>query len=410
MKGQHINSKFNSCDFLNCNLSQSGFNETIFTGCILENVDMTRTSLAHANLSNTNLMTVKFGGSGGNDLFKCNLERTNLTEVDLSFAYMINSNLSFSTLINTKLIRTKLIRANLMYADLTGADLTDADLTSADLTGADLTGANLTGVNLSYANLTDTIITDAIFNRATIISAIISNSQVEYIMSRYIQRSQQDSQVEDFQDYNEDVLPSSEQTPRLTNQTSILENVQVDESKLPSTCYDFVMQDDLNIDEEMTDEADFFILVFPSENENFNVICKTREEIKISLTDGSSIFYECTGDFIRDEQPGGIFIETRDKKPGFFGDIAYIKVTGVGGALIYFDVKEVNTLLNSNERVYYVYPVKEITHSISWNNAHGDQNAVGRYISANHCQDRSSLNIYTLKVCEGDCIISNKFR
>jgi hypothetical protein len=165
------------------------------------------------------------------------------------------------------------------------------------------------------------------------------------------------------------------------------------------------MQDDLDIDEEMNNDTDFFILVFPSKDDtDFKVICKTRKEIEMSMNEGSSIFYECTGDFVKNRG-----VATRDKVVGVVDKTPYIKIYGVGGAQIYIDVKEINTMLSSPNRVYYVYFVREITHSTSWNNVYGDQYALDRFVSANHCQDRSNISVYTLKVCEGDCVISNKY-
>jgi hypothetical protein len=99
-------------------------------------------------------------------------------------------------------------------------------------------------------------------------------------------------------------------------------------------------------------------------------------------------------------------LSNNNKPAGTFGDIPYIKLAGIGGSQIYVSVYEINTVMNSKERVFYVYPQKEITHTISWNNAHGKQD----FISTNHCQNRSNIFVYTLKVCEGDCVISNKFK
>ncbi len=127
----------------------------------------------------------------------------------------------------------------------------------------------------------------------------------------------------------------------------------------------------------------------------------------MALNDISSIFYECTGRFKRDTLPDGRTVELRDKVIGPIDETPYVKILGVGGINIFIDIKEVNALLNSTERIFYAYPKKEITHSISWNNIYGRN---PDYISAYHCQNGSNLTIYTLKVCKGDCVISNHFR
>jgi hypothetical protein len=153
--------------------------------------------------------------------------------------------------------------------------------------------------------------------------------------------------------------------------------------------------------------TDFFIIVFPNKTDSdFNIVCKTKDEIKTMMSDKANIFYECTGDFIKKKDTDGNYILSRDKQLGVIDETPYVKIYGVGGAQIYIDIRELNTLVKSSERVYYLYPAKHITHTISWNNIYGHARD---FISASHCQDRTDISVYTLKLCTGDCIISNKY-
>ena len=74
------------------------------------------------------------------DLREAKLDGRNLSQADLSGAY--------------------LRRASLMRTDLSGANLTQADLGQTTLFEANLRGANLSGANLAYASLDDVDITN----------------------------------------------------------------------------------------------------------------------------------------------------------------------------------------------------------------------------------------------------------
>ena len=76
------------------------------------------------------------------------LDRANLRNADLSYAYLTGANLRGANL------RGAYLRdANLRGADLAGAYLRDANLRGANLLGADLGGADLGGADLWGANL-----------------------------------------------------------------------------------------------------------------------------------------------------------------------------------------------------------------------------------------------------------------
>jgi uncharacterized protein YjbI with pentapeptide repeats len=74
--------------------------------------------------------------------------RTDLAQIDCSYA-----SLRFADLISALLIGADLSYADLRHANAFRADLSEADLTFADLGVADLTDAVLDGANVAYANL-----------------------------------------------------------------------------------------------------------------------------------------------------------------------------------------------------------------------------------------------------------------
>mgnify|MGYP005834020473 CR=1 FL=1 len=79
---------------------------------------------------------------------RANLRSADLSDANLSDAYLRSANLS-----DANLSDAYLRSANLRSADLSGANLSDANLSDADLSGADLSDANLSGADLSGADL-----------------------------------------------------------------------------------------------------------------------------------------------------------------------------------------------------------------------------------------------------------------
>ena len=97
--------------------------------------------------------------------------KTNLSDANLSGAYLIGANLSGANLSDADLAGANLTGANLSLAglfkaDLTGANLSSADLSVAELFDADLSSADLSGADLTHAFLPEADLTNARLNSA----------------------------------------------------------------------------------------------------------------------------------------------------------------------------------------------------------------------------------------------------
>jgi uncharacterized protein YjbI with pentapeptide repeats len=121
------------------------------SGQNLERIDLTFLQLAKAEIS-------------GARLALANLQGANLSQAKLIGAFLIEANLGGAFLNKAKLRGAILIKSYAVAADLSGADLSGADLSGADLSGADLNRARLNkskidkvfslqGANLSGAYL-----------------------------------------------------------------------------------------------------------------------------------------------------------------------------------------------------------------------------------------------------------------
>lgn len=186
------------------------------------------------------------------------------------------------------------------------------------------------------------------------------------------------------------------------NAVELLEYV-VDERTLPDTCRDMYDLDDLPIAEYLDDDA--FVFVFPSEIDDFKVLCFKRNYLQRIITDRkTNLFFECGGEVIPGTNNKRINNVIRNK--------AYVKMPiDPDGLLGYVPIGEISAVLESEDRVFYVFPRNDpdgnqimITHSISWNNIYG-QNP--NHVSANHCQGGTAILVYTIKKCGGpNCLIS----
>jgi uncharacterized protein YjbI with pentapeptide repeats len=94
-----------------------------------------------------------------------------LTQADLSEAY-----LSWANLNQTQLVGTNLFRADLSQADLRWANLKDANLSEAYLIGANLTDADLTGADLSWSNFRGADLSGTKIKGARVSNARIGNT------------------------------------------------------------------------------------------------------------------------------------------------------------------------------------------------------------------------------------------
>lgn len=97
---------------------------------------------------------LKQEAQGWNQWRKNNLEvEIDLSEVNLSGAYLVGVDLTDANLSGADLKGANLIETDFRGADLKETNLIGADLTDANLIGTDLKGAKLIGVDLSWAKL-----------------------------------------------------------------------------------------------------------------------------------------------------------------------------------------------------------------------------------------------------------------
>jgi uncharacterized protein YjbI with pentapeptide repeats len=127
------------------------------SGVYLAGADLTGVNFAGANLSKANLSTTQMQDA----VFQG--KETNLTEADLSGAYLVHAVMSAT---------------NLTGADLSGAVLKEADLPNALLKGADLSGADLTSAVMNMAHLLGATLPGAVLKEVELIGADFSGADL----------------------------------------------------------------------------------------------------------------------------------------------------------------------------------------------------------------------------------------
>ena len=167
-------------NFRHANLSKVNFVKAELSGADLRSANLSNSDFTKADLQDTiiNRKTVIANKWRlvreivSNRIERRNLMGANLSDADLSGAYLGEANLAGANLSNSDLYSTYLSFANLTGANLTGSELIQTDFTEADLTGVALGRtylhqtyfqyANLSKVDLSNANLRWVDFSDAI--------------------------------------------------------------------------------------------------------------------------------------------------------------------------------------------------------------------------------------------------------
>ena len=150
----------------------------------LSNLDLTRAYLEFANLDSANM--------NGTNLTEANLEYSTLANANLSGGNIANADMSGALLTNASLRNANLTSTALDRADLTGADFTDAILNGASLAYATSNGftaaqlystasykaKDLTGIKLFYDKLTGWDFTGQIILNADLIGTNLTATQL----------------------------------------------------------------------------------------------------------------------------------------------------------------------------------------------------------------------------------------
>lgn len=167
LRNARINGKINYADFseadlTNAHLGVSRLKGTKFRGANLTNADFGGNSSKNTNLDFSNADCT-------NTKLTCDLLEANFQDANVKYAifrlknsYWYQANLNRANLSLLDLRGQDFSTLEMSGVNLIGSNLAGANLTSANLEGADLRGANLEGADLSYVNLRRTRIEGAI--------------------------------------------------------------------------------------------------------------------------------------------------------------------------------------------------------------------------------------------------------
>jgi hypothetical protein len=146
-------------------------------------------------------------------------------------------------------------------------------------------------------------------------------------------------------------------------------------------CYDIILLDNIELEDYLKNDEFLFVL----DNKFFCYTKSYLNELAKNYLD--NWFCECTGPF-----DAG----TNNKKVSVFDlDNIYIKIPLDINIFILY--KYVLFILNNTYNIYFLNFNKKITHSISFKNTNS---STANWVGANHCQEGSVINIYTMKYCD----------
>jgi uncharacterized protein YjbI with pentapeptide repeats len=164
-------------DLSEANLSQAFLEEVNLSFANLRQANLSRVNLRRANLSYAHLEKANLSFA---NLSGANLRGAKISEADLTDAKISEANLSEASLNGAHLSGADLCKASLIGASLIGAYLYKASLNGADLSGADLDRAYLRYADLSEAILYKASVSEAILSEADLSKAILSGADLRY--------------------------------------------------------------------------------------------------------------------------------------------------------------------------------------------------------------------------------------
>lgn len=212
--------------------------------------------------------------------------------------------------------------------------------------------------NIEYINYIDEL-TDLAETHEILSVFSKENNDGIFIMEKYIKN------------YNEDIIVES------VNKSKY-EKLKI---KNENKCYDIILLDDIELTDYYKDDEIIFVL-----NEKF--FCYTKKylnEIVVNYLD--NWFCQCNGTL--DPITNNRALNSID-----FDNI-YIKISLDINIFILY--KYIIFILNNDYTVYFLNFNKKITHSISFKNTNS---TTSNWVGANHCQNGSEINIYTIKYCD----------
>ena len=172
---------------VDADLSNRNFDNLNLQNAVFDKADLSNTSFKNANIDGARFVFANLSNS--NLLDRTDLSNINLSGVDLSNVSLKGKDISGTMLVGVDLSYKDLTGADLIDTILTGADLTGTILRGADLSGkdmkktilkdADLSNANLTGMDLSVKDLTGTILTWANLSNTNFQYANFDNTNLE---------------------------------------------------------------------------------------------------------------------------------------------------------------------------------------------------------------------------------------
>jgi hypothetical protein len=232
-------------------------------------------------------------------------------------------------------------------------------------------------------------------NPQKFVNKILKNFYIEISNTKYKEYKEYIEELTDLKDTYEILSSFSKEYEAIDimqtyittyDEEIIIDKVNISEYeklkvKNNNKCYDIILLDNIELEDYLKNDEFLFVL-------NNKFFCYTKSYLnELAKNYLDNWFCECTGPF-----DAG----TNNKKVSVFDlDNIYIKIPLDINIFILY--KYVLFILNNTYNIYFLNFNKKITHSISFKNTNS---RTAYWIGANHCQEGSVINIYTMKYCD----------
>lgn len=245
------------------------------------------------------------------------------------------------------------------------------------------------------------------------IADITIRSNLEDYFEEFVNEEDEEDDFSEEEQEGEKKYQKIMKSIRINNLKKLKSDVKITEKLCKDILYildesEYKVPDHLSTSE--VGDKHFIIVNYNERDESKSeIICYTYDMLKSLLENWKMWFVECVGDFISG---------TKDKKMVFDKNKdVYVKIPISEHAYMGFvSLGDVKGMIEKfgEEDIFYILPKKEdgknkiITHTSSYANAFGSYQEQD-FVSAYHCQEGSSIQVYTIKV-KGEKEEKKKFK
>jgi len=278
----------NSCNISSSTLVMVDFSTLTLNKCIIRSVEFDNCNFNDCQIINdSTIIDAEIHNSFFNNATISNavIETSNFINTELKSTILNDSSIYKSKFIECNFLNAQFISTFVEYSEIKNTDLTSLILRNTSFTGMNFNGSDLPdGIEFAEADDSDE------YDEYDDEDYYIEEELAPEVMPSGMTRAQMAESIR-ARGLSAAAAATSDEVPPARDETS------------GPKCYDIISQDDINIQEYLSEEPDNFIIGFPT-SEGYNYKCQSLTNLKRLNSDPEAergddyykVFYECKDD------------------------------------------------------------------------------------------------------------------